>query len=563
MMEIAIQELGLPAEAVKIPEGSSPQGEGSFAGVLAQELAAAGKGSDPKEVREGRVADPYRPALPPDFPAEQAPQAILLIPAQTDSLPEMVPSLFQGSVTFHIPQQGESENAAPASLETEDRQKTSDEGIPLPSIIVAASGMPGVPFPNETIREAAPDSFSPSAAAPSCGSETLPKDMEIKGARNSNSPAAVNFTAHNPVSQGSFQNIEAEPNTAASAEADHVMAGARLDSKRDAQIEDKADLPQATSSNRSASTPGDLKDIRPPAQPGNAAPFAEISPERREGILSPQPQVSSPEASATPRPAPKSEYIGIRGPENPGVETREIPRNGTEALPPPAAAAAARENSWLWTGMESRSDNPGRGQEWGAERPPLPKTDHAPSRLKTEGIGISGFYNLTADSAMNRSDAGGISGAADQSAPFLTEAEAPDLYRQVGEKVIWSLKNNQEKIRVVLDPPELGSIYLEIHREKEGITTTLWAENALTKSTLESSQIQIQKIVENEGFHLEKFNVFIQQEGRSFGEERRGPVYRQALDERRENISAVEGFSPSAAAEGNRRSGNNSLDVFV
>lgn len=149
-------------------------------------------------------------------------------------------------------------------------------------------------------------------------------------------------------------------------------------------------------------------------------------------------------------------------------------------------------------------------------------------------------------------------------APVTAEVEPGDVYRQIGEKVVWSLRNNQEKVRIALDPPELGSIYLEISRDKENIQTTLWADNPLTKATLENSQSQIQKIIENEGFQLEKFSVFMQQERGSFAEERRHPVYERTGDSQRKEpgleLSGVrQGPSPRARSI----FGNNTLDVFV
>jgi hypothetical protein len=90
--------------------------------------------------------------------------------------------------------------------------------------------------------------------------------------------------------------------------------------------------------------------------------------------------------------------------------------------------------------------------------------------------------------------------------------EPRSVTQQVGERVLWLIRNQEEKIRISLDPPELGHLCLEIHRTKDNIQTTLYTDNPLTKATLESSQLEIQKIIENEGFRLEKFDVFVQQD---------------------------------------------------
>ena len=94
-------------------------------------------------------------------------------------------------------------------------------------------------------------------------------------------------------------------------------------------------------------------------------------------------------------------------------------------------------------------------------------------------------------------------------------SERPDpqaVFQQVGQRVLWLVRNNEERIRITLEPPELGQVFLEIDRHKEHIKTTLWTDNPTTKANLETSQGEIQRIIESEGFKLEKFDVFVQQD---------------------------------------------------
>ncbi|MBM4333053.1 MAG: flagellar hook-length control protein FliK [Deltaproteobacteria bacterium] len=116
--------------------------------------------------------------------------------------------------------------------------------------------------------------------------------------------------------------------------------------------------------------------------------------------------------------------------------------------------------------------------------------------------------------------------AKDGYAPSQTKPNNLEVYQQVGPRIIWSIKNNTERIRLTLDPPHLGSIYMEISRNKENIKAALWAEKPLTKSALEASHFQIQKIMESEGFKLEKFDVFIRQDMGSFPGHRDDPINR-------------------------------------
>jgi tetratricopeptide (TPR) repeat protein len=44
-----------------------------------------------------------------------------------------------------------------------------------------------------------------------------------------------------------------------------------------------------------------------------------------------------------------------------------------------------------------------------------------------------------------------------------------EIHEQVGQKVIWSLNQREEKFRLSLEPPHLGSIYMEQERIDEAI----------------------------------------------------------------------------------------------
>jgi hypothetical protein len=100
--------------------------------------------------------------------------------------------------------------------------------------------------------------------------------------------------------------------------------------------------------------------------------------------------------------------------------------------------------------------------------------------------------------------------------PQLSKTENFNLSQQIAEKVFWSIKNNEEKIHLTLDPPQLGNLFIELHRDREEIKATLWADNPKTKEILENNQFQLQKTLEADGFKLEKYEVFVQKDMGSF-----------------------------------------------
>ncbi len=109
--------------------------------------------------------------------------------------------------------------------------------------------------------------------------------------------------------------------------------------------------------------------------------------------------------------------------------------------------------------------------------------------------------------------------------PTLSKTEHPGLYQQIAEKVIWSIRNNQERIRLTLEPPQLGNLFIELHRNKDEIKATLWVDNPKTKEILENNQFQLQKTLEGHGFKLEQYDVFVQNEMGSFPGKEESPVF--------------------------------------
>ena len=105
------------------------------------------------------------------------------------------------------------------------------------------------------------------------------------------------------------------------------------------------------------------------------------------------------------------------------------------------------------------------------------------------------------------------------------KTENVDPYQQVAERIVWSVRNNEERIRLTLEPPQLGNLFIELHREKEGIKALLWADNPKTKEILENNQFQLQKTLEGHGFKLEKYDVFLQNDLASFQGREEKPLF--------------------------------------
>jgi flagellar hook-length control protein FliK len=199
-----------------------------------------------------------------------------------------------------------------------------------------------------------------------------------------------------------------------------------------------------------------------------------------------------------------------------------------------------REKARMHLGEVKSLQNPEGGESFLKDLNHFPKADPAnfdseipafakglfgkelkPAESSTPGHSGKGelFANLTASAepgaGLRPAGETRIEGASGPQDPAKT-----GVSEQIGQKVVWSLGRQEERFRLSLDPPHLGSIYMEIQLDKEQVKATLWAENPNTKQVLEANQLSIQKIIETEGFSLESFNVFVEQDLSAFQESR-------------------------------------------
>jgi hypothetical protein len=104
----------------------------------------------------------------------------------------------------------------------------------------------------------------------------------------------------------------------------------------------------------------------------------------------------------------------------------------------------------------------------------------------------------------------------------LPRTEAPEILQQISNKLIWSVRSGEDKIKLQLEPPQLGSLYIEINRQKDILQATVWTNNQVTKELLESHQVELQRILKEDGFHLGQFDVFVNPHTKSFQERMQG-----------------------------------------
>jgi hypothetical protein len=328
-----------------------------------------------------------------------------------------------------------------------------------------------------------------------------------------------------------------------------------------------------------------IPEVRPQAEKGNTAP--EASPGKTSSdsfsiqdlqamtsrIAGKMNQKGTEKFDPT---APKEQAPGFPKVQDPasgkGVAVKENGGQIPTPEPPAGAKTPVREEAQIPPSLSKDPASSHVAREFPAtsqeekEGLQFPGTRHGqvpPSGKESQTL--LGLYGASAKSAAGPlGGAEKMAGAKEAPAPMRLESQG--IYQQVGERVLWLIRNQEERIRMSLDPPELGHLCLEIHRTKENIQTTLYTDNPVTKVTLESNQREIQRIIESEGFKMERFDVLVQQDLSRFQDRRDSPF----LPDSRSSLvsgnmeapvsSAPDSFSPVPRR---MHPGSQYLDLFV
>jgi flagellar hook-length control protein FliK len=158
-----------------------------------------------------------------------------------------------------------------------------------------------------------------------------------------------------------------------------------------------------------------------------------------------------------------------------------------------------------------------------------------------------------------------VEGPAKGSPEWIKEAQS--VYQQFNKGLLRTFQQGGDRIQMSLDPPELGTLLLEITRDRNFVTAHLWTDNPLTKELLDFSQGQLQKTLQLDGFKLDRFEVLVQPDLKSFQEERwfggRQPAWENGREGGRR--ASPEGLIPTAPETAALRfnQGNQYVDTWA
>ena len=86
-------------------------------------------------------------------------------------------------------------------------------------------------------------------------------------------------------------------------------------------------------------------------------------------------------------------------------------------------------------------------------------------------------------------------------------ALAESVFKQVAEKIAYSLRNDQHRIRIQLEPKELGQIKINLIYNNNNLKARIITEHAFVKDALDTQWTQLSRVLSQQGITLERFDV--------------------------------------------------------
>lgn len=83
---------------------------------------------------------------------------------------------------------------------------------------------------------------------------------------------------------------------------------------------------------------------------------------------------------------------------------------------------------------------------------------------------------------------------------------------EIVNQIIWA-KNNSNHVKITLSPEHLGSLEINIERDKDGFNIQFTTQNTAAKETIESFIPRLKEMLEQQGLNLQNTNVSNQEKG--------------------------------------------------
>jgi flagellar hook-length control protein FliK len=108
-----------------------------------------------------------------------------------------------------------------------------------------------------------------------------------------------------------------------------------------------------------------------------------------------------------------------------------------------------------------------------------------------------------------------------QTSPARTSVTLPEPLPKVLDRMIWMVQAGEQKSRILISPPELGRLDLNLVIKHGQLQANLSAENGMVKEIIEANLNQLKQQLNNLGFDVTRFDVTVGSEQHRFAEQDR------------------------------------------
>ena len=112
-----------------------------------------------------------------------------------------------------------------------------------------------------------------------------------------------------------------------------------------------------------------------------------------------------------------------------------------------------------------------------------------------------------------------ISEGVDLKTRAKTAASLPDPLPKIFDRMVVMIKNGEQTGKLIIQPPELGKIDINLTIKDGHIQANLSAENYAVKQIIETNLNQLKQQLTDQGLIVEQFNVSVGSQHRQFQED--------------------------------------------
>ena len=157
-----------------------------------------------------------------------------------------------------------------------------------------------------------------------------------------------------------------------------------------------------------------------------------------------------------------------------------------------------------------------------------------------------------------------VSGDAEIKGHTKSVYNLPEPLPKVFDRMVVMIKNGEQTGKIMIQPPELGKIDIDLTIKNGHVQASLSTENYAVKEIIETNLNQLKQQLNDQGLIVEQFNVSVGSQNRQFGEEN-GPGWGNGNGSSQSGVSAIEDVT-AATDEGTSSgiiNGKNRIDVRV